>query len=108
MALVAERFKRIGIYFSYVKKEIAAAKLAKRWNRIWMSAVKAHDAAIKAHKFSWNAMKAALAKSNAADKHHKLTVAALVKAAKDRSAALIAWGHAKDVFAAAEKAVKNA
>jgi len=56
MALVATRFKRIGIYFSYVKKEIAAKKLAKRWNRIWMTAVKAHDAAIKAHKFSWKAM----------------------------------------------------
>jgi hypothetical protein len=63
MALVADRFKKAHIYFSEVKKELAARKLAARWERDWLAAVKAHEAAIKAHKFSTKAMGAAMAKA---------------------------------------------
>jgi hypothetical protein len=61
MRLVADRFKKAHVYFSEVKKELAARKLAARWERDWLAALKAHRSAIEAHKFSAAAMDRAVA-----------------------------------------------
>tara|TARA_B110000285_G_C14904017_1_gene504636 strand:- start:104 stop:814 length:711 start_codon:yes stop_codon:yes gene_type:complete len=63
LRLVAVRAKKIGVYFSEKQKALAARLLAARWERDWLTAVKAHEAAIAAHKFSWKAMQAAVKKA---------------------------------------------